>query len=173
MGAGGRYEVTMLHETPSHKAPRLQLDDGFTDFFYFVIFLVAYFWMLSLQLSPNTGYHMSNSLMHVYEEPKFGPNLDKSFQDVASVDDAHSYLEALSLKIYQSSNHEYKCSDCSVTDSRMREKLGEGYLSILSSCAFSDPPSCPFEIDPEVRSRMFRTLFERLRPLLASLDRSA
>eukprot|EP00520_Triparma_pacifica_P000465 CAMPEP_0118639486 /NCGR_PEP_ID=MMETSP0785-20121206/4247_1 /TAXON_ID=91992 /ORGANISM="Bolidomonas pacifica, Strain CCMP 1866" /LENGTH=1063 /DNA_ID=CAMNT_0006530813 /DNA_START=111 /DNA_END=3298 /DNA_ORIENTATION=- len=126
-----------------------KLDDGFTDFFYFVIFLVAYFWMLSLQLSPNTGYHMSNSLMHVYEEPKFGPNLDKSFQDVASVDDVHSYLEALSLKIYQSSNHEYKCSDCSVTDSRMREKLGEGYLSILSSCAFSDPPSCPFEIDPE------------------------
>jgi hypothetical protein len=87
---------------------------------------------------------MSKSLLRVFEKPRFG-NSEMTYLDVLNQDDAHSYIEALQLSVYQSAHHEYECSQCIVVDANMNENFGQGFMKFLPDCLEAD--TCPFLVD--------------------------
>ncbi|GMH62226.1 hypothetical protein TL16_g03433 [Triparma laevis f. inornata] len=108
------------------------LENGFTSFFIFIIFLVTYFWCLSIQMNPTLDYQMSQSLKTTMSTPKFGPNLSQSFSSVRNIDDALSYLESLYLSTYAGTENEHACSSCKYINDLTEQRFGVG---VVDMCA--------------------------------------
>ncbi|GMH87161.1 hypothetical protein TrST_g6222 [Triparma strigata] len=125
-----KFLIITLADVQSEIADLNELEEGFTSFFIFIIFLICYFWCLSIQMNPTLDYQMSQSLKHTMESPRFGPQLEKTFAEVKNIDDAILYLESLYLSTYRGTENEHECAACRYLNDLSERAYGLGAVDM-------------------------------------------
>ena len=125
-----KFLTITLSDVQSEIAELKELEKGFTEFFIFMIFLITYFWALSLQMNPSLDFKVSKGLKSRMESPMFGTLMDRSYADVRSFDDALSYVESFYLENYEGTENEHECSFCVYVNEFTRARVGIGVVDL-------------------------------------------